>query len=194
MLRKKTIEEFLEELSSEKPTPGGGSAAADAGAKAAALVAKVAKKSGEKEIAEKSGRFMKVLLDLIDKDAEAFEGVMRARQISKLGGKESKGRDIKEEALKKAAEIPLQTARYSYEVLKLAEILVEKTKPSLVSDVGVAAMLAEASIKSALLNVKINLASIKDEEFKKEIEKVTYKIADYSLKAEDIIRFVQKKI
>lgn len=191
MLSKKSTEEFLQALSSKKPTPGGGSAAADAGAKAAALVSKVAKKSGNKEIAEKSERFMEVLANLINKDAEAYKEVVSAYRFSK---KNQTGEEKIEKALKRAAEIPLQTARYSYEVLGLAEALLEKAKPGMISDVGTASSNARSSIESALLNVKTNLSSIKDEEFKREINKGIEKIADYFLRAEQIIKSVQTRI
>ena len=147
MLKRKTVKGFLEELSSGKPAPGGGSAAALSGAAAAGLVAMAAKLSKQKEIAEKSEKLMKLLMDLIDKDAEAF-----------------KWGDLKE-----ATEIPLQTARYSYEVLKLAEVLLESCNPKVLSDVGVAAKMAESAVEGALLNVRVNLISIKDQDYEKEI-------------------------
>lgn len=172
MARKITIERFLKELSSEKPTPGGGSAAALSGAIAAGLLTMAAKISGNKKIAEKSERFKKVLTKLIDEDAGAYEEVVLAHKLSK-GTKEEKEHRKQEieEALKRATEIPLQTARYGYEVMKLAEALAKSCNIEVMSDVGVAVKLAEAAVEGALLNVKVNLDSIKDEDFKKEIKK-----------------------
>lgn len=141
------MKKFLRELASRKPTPGGGSVAALAGALSAGLISMAAKFSGNKKISEKSIRLMNVLMELIDKDAEAF-----------AGGN-----------LREAAEVPLQTARYGYEVLELAEALFENCNPKVITDIGVAAKMAESAVESALLNVKINLASIEDENYRKKI-------------------------
>lgn len=190
-----TIREFVDELASNKPTPGGGSAAALAGAMSAGLVSMVAKISQDRKIAEKSERLGSVLAGLIDEDAKAYEGVILAYQLPK-GTEEEKRERIEaiERALRRAAEIPLQTARYSYEILKLAEVLLPKTKPGLITDIGTASSLAEASIQSALLNVRINLASTKEEEFKKEINKGIGKIADYFVRARKIFQLVLKEL
>ncbi len=152
-----TIKGFFKRLASKKSTPGGGSVAALSGAMAAGLVSKAAKISKQKEIAEKSERFMSVLVTLISRDAEAFEKILKKEPSI-------------EEALKYAAEIPLQTAKYSYEILKLAETLAKNCNPKVITDVGMAVKLAEAAVEGALLNVKINLASIKDKKFKKEMQ------------------------
>ncbi len=194
MLKKKTIEGFLKELSSDKPVPGGGSVAALSGAMAVALCLMVAKLSQDPEAKiciRKAVAFKRVLVNLIDKDAQAFEKVMKAYKLPKTVAERQE--EIKE-ALKVAVEVPLETARYSYEVLKLVEILAEKGNPRAISDVGTAAMLCGASIKSALFNVNINLALLKDDEFKEEIEKGIEIIADYPVKVAEISNEVGKKI
>ena len=156
------------------------------------MVANFSESKKDKKCGQESERLREVLTKLVDKDARAYERVREAFRLPKESGK-YKTKEV-EQALKYAAEIPLQTARYSYEVLKLAEVLVKGVKPNIASDVGVASSLAEASIKSALLNVKINLVSIKDEEFKKEINRGIKKIADYLVKTETIFKTVEKKI
>ncbi len=193
MLQKFTIKDFLVELSSEKATPGGGSTAALAGAIAAALVAKVAKISGDEKIAEKSERFGSVLRELIDKDAEAYEAVVLTYRLLKRTEEEKKIRNATVQlTLKRAAEVPLQTARYAYEIMKLTEVLAEKVNPKTASELGEAILLAEASIISALLNVKINLNSIEGEEgFKREISKGIGLIADYPEKAKHLFEKAQ---
>lgn len=180
MIEKKTIREFLRELASKKPTPGGGSAAALSGAVAAGLLSMAAKFSEDKKTAKRSERLMKVLMGLIEEDAKAFEKVM-----------ETKG---EEKALKRAAEVPLQTARYGYEILKLAEGLVKNCNPNVITDIGVAAKMAEAAVEGALLNVKVNLASIKDEEFKKEIQKAIKDLYLTGYQTRAIISRIQGKI
>ncbi len=198
MLKKKTIEGFLKELSSDKPVPGGGSVAALSGAMAVALCLMVAKLSQDPEAKiciRKAVAFKRVLVNLVDKDAEAFEKVMKAYKLPKTTEKEkAKRQEEIKKALKHAAEVPLETARYSYEVLKLVEILAEKGNPRAISDVGTAAMLCGASIKSALFNVNINLALLKDDEFKEEIEKGIEIIVDYPVKVAEISNEVHKKI
>lgn len=179
MLSNLMVKEFLKRLSSEKPTPGGGSAAALSGAVAAGLVSMAAKISGNQKIAEKSERFMKVLTGLIDKDAKAFEKVMKA-----------KGKN-REKALKYATEVPLQTARYSYEILKLAEALLKDCKPGVITDLGVAAKMAEAVVEGALLNVKVNLVSINDEGYKEEILEAAEKLYLTSYQARAILSRIQ---
>ena len=147
MLQELTIEEFLEELAARKPTPGGGSVAALSGALSAGLVSMAAEFSRNKDISEESRGLMNTLTRLVDKDAKAFAGG-----------------DLRE-----ATEVPLQTARYSYAVLKLAEALLESCNPNVITDIGVAAKMAESAIKGALLNVKVNLVSIRDEDYEKEV-------------------------
>jgi len=152
-----TLEEFLDKLAAKSPTPGGGSVAALAGAAAAALISMAARISGERKIAEKSERFRRVLQKLIIQDTLAFKKVIK-----------EKGSQA---ALKGAAEVPLQTARYAFEVIKLAEILSKSCNLKVASDIGVAVLMAAAAVEGALLNVKVNLDLIEDEEFKKEIRK-----------------------
>jgi formiminotetrahydrofolate cyclodeaminase len=149
MLQELTIERFLVELAARKPTPGGGSVAALSGALSAALVAMAAEFSHDKDISDEARRLMDTLAPLIDRDAQAFAS-----------------RDLKE-----ATQVPLQTARHSYAVLKLAEALLENCNPNVITDIGVAAKMAEAAVKGAMLNVEVNLASIGDEDYKREILK-----------------------
>ena len=95
MLKDLTIEEFLKELASKKPAPGGGSVAALAGALAASLVSKAAMISGDEKIAEKAERLGKVLLKLVDEDAEAFQRVMEAYRLPKKPETKNKERFLK---------------------------------------------------------------------------------------------------
>jgi formiminotetrahydrofolate cyclodeaminase len=143
MLQQLTIEEFLEELAARKPTPGGGSVAALSGALAAGLVCMAAEFSGQ------ARTLMNTLTDLVDRDAKAFAS-----------------RDLRE-----ATRVPLQTAGHSYAVLKLAAALLETCNPRVITDIGVAAKMAESAVKGAMLNVEVNLASIRDEDYKQAVLK-----------------------
>jgi formiminotetrahydrofolate cyclodeaminase len=149
VLQELTIEEFLEVLAARKPTPGGGSVAALSGALSAGLVSMAAEFSGNKDVCERARALMGTLTNLIDRDAKAFAAG-----------------DLRE-----ATRVPLQTAKYSYEVLKLAGALLETCNPKVITDIGVAAKMAEAAVKGAILNVEVNLASIGDENYRQEVLK-----------------------
>ena len=149
MLQELTIEEFLEELAARKPTPGGGSVAALSGALAAGLVSMAAEFSGNKGFSEQARTLMNTLTQLIDRDAKAFAAG-----------------DLRE-----ATRVPLETAKHSYAVLKLAGALLETCNPRVITDIGVAAMMAESAVKGAMLNVEVNLVSIRDEDYKQEVLK-----------------------
>jgi len=149
MLQELTIVEFLEELAARKPTPGGGSVAALAGALAAGLVCMAAEFSRNKDVSEEVRKLMNTLTHLVDRDAQAFAA-----------------RDLRE-----ATRVPLQTAKHSYAVLKLAGALLETCNPRVITDIGVAAKMAESAIKGAMLNVEVNLASIGDEDYTREMFK-----------------------
>jgi len=173
----KKIKEFLEELSSNSPTPGGGAAAALVGSLAASLVEMVARltiaKKGYEQLTSqmkttgrKAAGYRRRLTALVGEDIGAFNQVMTAYRLVKEG----KSREIKiEKALKKATEVPLETAVLSKEVLKLAREMTKKGNKTAKSDAKSAEFLAQAAIRSALENVKINLDSIKDRQWAKEI-------------------------
>jgi formiminotetrahydrofolate cyclodeaminase len=147
MLQELTIEEFLQELAARKPTPGGGSVAALSGALSAGLMSMAAEYSGNEDISEQARALMGTLMKLIDRDAKAFAA-----------------RDLRE-----ATRVPLQTAKQSYAVLELAKALLETCNPKVITDVGVAAKMAETAVRGAMLNVEVNLISIGDEDLKREI-------------------------
>ena len=144
-----TIEEFLEELAARRPTPGGGSVSALSGALSAGLVSMAAEFSGNKDFSEQARTLMDTLTHLIDKDAKAFAA-----------------RDLRE-----ATRVPLQTAKHSYAVLRLAEALLETCNPKVITDIGVAAKMAESAVRGAMLNVEVNLVSIGDEHYRREVLK-----------------------
>jgi formiminotetrahydrofolate cyclodeaminase len=149
VLQELTIEGFLEELAARRPTPGGGSASALSGALAAGLVAMAAEFSRNKEVSGKARVLMNTLTLLVDRDAKAFAAG-----------------DLRE-----ATGVPLQTAKHSYAVLKLAGALLETCNPRVITDIGVAAKMAESAVKGAMLNVEVNLASIGDEDYEQEVLK-----------------------
>lgn len=190
IIKEEKIKDFLDDLASKKPTPGGGATSAVAGAMAAALVSMVAKltvvKAKDKgkefeEIEEKAERLRKELLLLADEDCQAFERVMQAYRTKK----EEPGRLRKiQKALEEASQVPLETAEKSVAVVKLANDCAREGNQNAVSDARVALELATAAVYGALENVRINLESIKDSKFGEEIkEKIDNLLECQDLKA-----------
>jgi glutamate formiminotransferase/formiminotetrahydrofolate cyclodeaminase len=167
MLNQK-LEEFLEELASKTPTPGGGSVAALGGALGAGLVAMVFKLS-DLNSKEAEG-LRKELSGLIDKDIKAFDEVMKAYKIPK--GQEGRGERIKS-ALKEAALVPLRTAELCLKVISLSREAAERGIKNAITDCGSAALIAEASLQAALLNAKINLNWLKCHDFDPKIKELS---------------------
>lgn len=174
-MRDEALGKFLDRLASADPTPGGGSASALAGAMAAGLLAMVSRLSmgkGEREAgfeqtlsAMESARAG--LIDLAVRDAEAFDAVIRAMRLPKAMEEEKRRRQgAVQEALRTAAEVPLEVARHALAVLEAAPALARAGNPNAISDVGVGALLAHAAVHGSLLNVRINLKSIKDEAYR----------------------------
>ncbi|MEO0085314.1 MAG: glutamate formimidoyltransferase [candidate division WOR-3 bacterium] len=172
----KGMPDFLNDLASSAPTPGGGSAAALNGAIGTALMTMVANltigKKGYEEFEEELKRVKDRLLvmrerfmALIDEDAESFKKVMAAYKRPKMTEAERQERDAAiSEALKVAAETPLRTMELALEVLRLCRPVVEFGNKSSISDAGVGAMNLQTALNGARLNVLINLSGIKDQQ------------------------------
>lgn len=187
MLTKKSVEKFLDEVASKSLAPGGGSTAALSGALAAALVSMVCqitigKKSYKivqkeiKKILMTSEKLRQRLTELVDEDTRAYNQVVKAYKLIPRLGLEKALKwgtrlDI-EKALKWATKVPLETARRSKKVLEQAKKVAKIGSKEAVIDVKAAELLAQAAIKAALLNVKINLSLIRDKRFKKKIERI----------------------
>jgi len=170
------VHAFLERLGSSDPVPGGGSAAALAAAMGAALVAMVAELTiGRPAYAEHDETTRRLrfdaldrrteLLDLAQQDADAYDVVVRARHLPKDSEAEKAARNSAlEAAMLEAARIPLRAAVVASEVLDLAERIAPIGNRNAVSDAGVAAQLAAAGLRGALLNVRINLPYLAEDE------------------------------
>ncbi|MHA1584332.1 MAG: cyclodeaminase/cyclohydrolase family protein [Promethearchaeota archaeon] len=182
MLKDLKVQGFIEELASDSPAPGGGSAACVAGAMGAALGAMVSRLTVGKKGYESVNAFFEEqipkldklhhhLTELIDEDANAFTGVIKAFKMPKdtEDNKRIRSKKIQEE-YKKAALIPMTTVRTCKEVLDILFEMGVKGNKNALSDVAVGALSALTGLKSAALNVEINLPSIKDETFKSEME------------------------
>lgn len=171
-IKEQSIAAFAADLASGNPSPGGGSAAAVGGMLAASLVTMVAgltvgrKKyadvQGEmEEIALRAERLSTRLAELADLDARAYDGVMEAYRLPKASQAEMALRqEAVTEALRHAAEVPLETADAASEVLSLAVSAAAKGNTNAVTDAGVGALLAYAAFQAAAYNVKINIGSL----------------------------------
>jgi formiminotetrahydrofolate cyclodeaminase len=176
--REMTLAGFLEELASGAATPGGGCASALSGALAAGLVAMVARNTAQSaafaeraasmdEIAAEADGLRAALEELVDADAAAFEQVMAAFRLPKdtPEQKAERSRAI-QNGYKGAVEPPVRVCTHALRVLELSALVAEQGNPKVVSDVGVAALLATSALDGAALNVEINLGSIKDDDYR----------------------------
>lgn len=176
-LMSRTVSHFVDEVSMESPTPGGGSVAALAGSLAAALAAMVANLTVGKKgyeavwnelgaLAERAQAIKEGLARAVDEDAAAFDQVMAASRLPKATPEQARARQqAMTAAARRAAEVPLDTARRSLEALELARQVAEQGHKNSLSDAGVAAALARAAVVGAGLNVLVNLPSIEDPAF-----------------------------
>ena len=172
-----SLEHFSAELASSSPAPGGGSASALSGAIAASLSSMVANltlgKKGYEEsyeemihVAQAADKLRKRLLCLIDIDADSFNDFLAAMKLPKVTDEEKAARSQKiQQALKTSALVPMEIAQISFDIFELADQVLEKGNANAVTDALVSAMLARTAVLGALLNVRTNLLSIKDEVF-----------------------------
>jgi formiminotetrahydrofolate cyclodeaminase len=171
-----TVRRLVERLATSDPVPGGGSAAALAGAMGAALVHMVVELTIGRPLAEghedelaaiatESGALQSELLRLAELDATAYDAVVRARRLPRDSDAERQVRQQRvAAAVREATRIPLATARAAGEVLGLASRLAPIGNRNAISDVGVAALLAATSLRGAVMNIEINLPSLAADE------------------------------
>jgi formiminotetrahydrofolate cyclodeaminase len=171
------LKKYLDEAASGAPTPGGGSVAALAGALGAALTSMVCNftvgkekyKDVEADVAQilsEAESLRGKLLELMVEDTQVYSEVSKAYGMPRSTPEEKEARtEAIQKSLRIAMQAPLETAICCHKILKLNEPLMDKGNQNLISDVGVAVLLAESALRSAILNVEINLSYIKDEDF-----------------------------
>jgi len=164
-----SMRELLDRLSSSDPVPGGGSAAALAGAMGASLVSMVAALTAgrpeyaeaddaAREIGEAASSLRDELIELAQRDSDAYQAVVTARRLPRETDELRIARArAMSSAIVQAAEVPLRTARVARQALELAGRIAPIGNRNAVSDAGVAALLSAAAIRGAILNVRINL-------------------------------------
>ena len=173
-----SIERFADEVSSNSPAPGGGSVAALAGSLGAALAAMVANLTVGKKgyeaawessatLAERAQALKAALLVAVDDDTRAFDDVLAAMRLPKVSEEQQRAREAAiAAAYEKATAVPLATARLCLQALELAKEAAITGNRNSVSDAGVGALLAKAGLDAAILNVRINLPSVREGGFK----------------------------
>ncbi len=202
-----TVKEFLGKVAGSDPVPGGGSVSALNGAIAAALAEMVAnltigrKKYVEveqtmQELAPKFAALQQQMVADIDRDSEAYDRVFAAFKLPKETDEEKAARSqaIQRET-KYAAEVPMQVARAAHSILPLIAEVARKGNQNAITDATVAMMCARNAVLGALLNVRINLTSIKDEAYVKQLADEGNAIEADTLKQEqELLAYVKKEI
>ncbi len=198
-LKEMSVAEMAAMTASNSPAPGGGSIAAMTGAFGAALSAMVASltigkkayadvKDEMQEVIDKAEELRLELLDAIQKDSESFDAFIAALGMPKDTDEEKAARTAAmQKSLKEAAEVPYQTAVTAAMVMPLAETVVQKGNAKAVTDGLVSAMMARTAVRSALLNVRINLESINDAEYVADMQKKCRDLEGSVVKAESYI-------
>jgi len=188
-LTEMTIPAFAELLGSDAPAPGGGSAAALSGALGVALTTMVAALTVGKEKYQEHEALMQEILaegealrlqlvDVIDRDTEAFNGVSAVFAMPRDTDAEKEARKAAMQAALKACTLtPYEMMECSLAALDLTERALGRSNTNAVSDLGVAALALKAAIQGAWLNILINIGGIRDEAF----------AAEYRTKGEAIL-------
>lgn len=204
---KTSIDEFLDRLASRDATPGGGSSSAVMGAMGAALVAMVCnvtfgKKGCESLAAElqavlsESEQLRRRLTDMVAEDMAAFDGLMAAYKLPKDSEEAQMRRSQAiQSSLRRATEVPLDCARTSARVIRLARRAADLGHREVVSDAGVGVLAAHAAARSAALNVLINAPALKDRAFAAAaVAEVDKLLADCAVESESVYNLVRAKL
>ena len=169
-LIERTLRAFSDDLASDAPVPGGGSASAFAGAMGAALAAMVARIVSKKlddealrDYIAEMDNLRSDFLRLVDDDSAAYARVAEAMKLPRgTDAEKTARRERLQSALLAASRVPLDLARTSRRLLDACERGLAKAPSAAISDIGVGALLSEAALEGAAMNVMINLASLKD--------------------------------
>ena len=193
-IAQKNCVDFVDVLASKAAVPGGGGAAALAGAIGMALGSMVCNlTTGKKKYAQyeeaiqeilvKAGKLQEELLSMIDKDAEGFYPLSKAYGLPTSTEEEKQYKaETMEKCLKVACEVPMNIVRLCHDSIKLHEELVDKGSKLAISDVGCGVQCLRAAILSAQLNVIINVNSMKDREYAQKIDRECNQLVEDGVK------------
>jgi len=201
------FDQLVGALASDAPTPGGGTAAALAGAMGASLAEMVAALTLAKEkyseshdavrpIGEAAASTRERLLRLAQEDSDSYDAVVAARRLPKDTDEQKAERSRRmAETNRLAAEVPMRTAREAAGLLAALPELAEKGNPNAASDAGAAALLLEAAVQGALLNVAINLVGAQDGGFAAQMTEESERVArEASRVREKVLAAVRKRL
>ena len=202
-----TVADFLQSIASSEPTPGGGSVSALCGALSASLGQMVTQLTiGKTKYAEvedpmkESSKiltsFFEMFVEDIDLDAEAFESVILSFQLPKNTDYEKAERDrLIQESFKIAVRTPMQIAQKAHKIMDIISLVAKHGNQSAVTDACVAMLCARTAVLGAILNVRINLSSIKDKEFVEKYKSETDKLEKEAIEKEtQLLEWVNSKI
>ncbi|HID40295.1 MAG TPA: glutamate formimidoyltransferase, partial [Calditrichaeota bacterium] len=194
-------------VSRESAAPGGGSIAALAGSLGAALSSMVANLTANRrgseavdavlnQAAEKAQELKFQLANGVDADTNAFNVYMEARRLPKATEEQKKRRlKAEQDGLKRAVQIPLQTAEASLKAIEIAQTVVQYGNPNSITDVGVGAQMAYAGVKGGVYNVLINLKDITDDAFVKRMKQTCALLEEKAAaKLNTVLQRVEAKI
>lgn len=207
MIKELSVTELLQELSSDSPAPGGGTVSALSGALSASMISMVCNltigrkrylkhESEMKKVLEESEKLKQEYLLLAEKDAEAFNEVMKAYQMPKETEEEKLVRkQAVQEATKRAALVPMDVLRRCEVLARLSLTIAQKGNENSISDAGVAAVMSQSAARGASLNILINLSTIMDEDFVGKLKSEQQKVLKAVVAtAEETLQVVQGKI
>lgn len=198
-----TLDNFMERLASSSPAPGGGAASgmvAIVGASLTSMVAglTIGKKGYEEhqalmeKIQKRSNEIQTELRELMLKDEEAFNLIVKAWKMPKTTDEEKESRQTSlVEAAKEAIRVPWKIASAAQEILRISAQLVDYGNKNAITDAGCSLEFSMAAMKGAIQNIKINLKSLKDEE---SIESEKMKIRLFLEDSEQIFDSAMKRL
>ena len=201
------LTDFVDEVSRESPAPGGGSIAALAGALGASLSSMVSNLTANKRGTEKVDKILNeaadkcqdiklALVKAIDDDTNAFNAYMEARRLPNKTDEEKLAREeAMQDGLKLAVSVPLNTAKLSFEAVKIAMAVAQNGNPNSITDVGVGAQSAYTGVLGGIYNVLINLKDIKDDKFNSDMRKICAELKENAQKElNKVLEFVEGKL
>lgn len=204
---KKSLENFIEEISSSSPTPGGGSVSAFNGVLGTSLglmvcnltIGKKKYEGVESEILEIKNhleKFKENFLELYDEDSRAFDKVMEAFKLPKETEEDKiKRTQAIEDATVYATEVPIKVIESCYEVTNHLVRLSEIGNQNSISDAGVALILIKSSAEGAMLNVMINTKSLNDRDRAMNLYlTAARKLTELEQRIEEALKIIKKKL
>jgi len=201
-----TIQDWLEELASAAPAPGGGAVAGMSAAMSAALLSMACNLTiGKPRYAEHEAALIRVrdrtatlragALALADEDAAMFDRVIAAYRLPKGDDSERTARnEAIEAALIAAADVPMRTAELAVELIDLAREVLDRVNVNLISDVGVAASCARTALEAAATNVRVNQSSIADDAVRARLGEAIAGHAQRIEDADSVVQAVAKRV